>query len=88
VRRQGQDLDERQVQVDPAWYLSAAGVAAHRTTAEDRAGRERAWRSCTTTLNGNFFRVVRMNGTHRTDIERRRWETSSVGGKATRSSST
>jgi hypothetical protein len=62
------DYDERQVQVDPAWYCQPPGVP--------RIGPPQKIVQTTKEvvflyddLNGNFFRVVRLNAPHRTDID-------------------
>ena len=62
------DLDERQVEMDPAWYCNPPGVP--------RVGPPQKIVQTPKEvvfmyddLNGNFFRVVRMNGSHRTDID-------------------
>ena len=62
------DLDERQVQVDPAWYCQPPGVPRVGPPQKIvQTGKELVF--LYDDLNGNFFRVVRMNAPHRTDIE-------------------
>jgi hypothetical protein len=62
------DLDERQVQVDPAWYCQPPGVPRVGPPQKIvQTGKELVF--LYDDLNGNFFRVIRMNATHRTDIE-------------------
>ena len=62
------DLDERQVQVDPAWYCQPPGVPRVGPPQKIvQTAKELVFMY--DDLNGNFFRVVRMNVPHRTDIE-------------------
>jgi hypothetical protein len=62
------DLDERQVQVDPAWYCQPPGVPRVGPPQKIvQTAKELVF--LYDDLNGNFFRVVRMNAAHRTDIE-------------------
>jgi len=62
------DLDERQVQVDPAWYCQPPGVPRVGPPQKIvQTAKELVF--LYDDLNGNFFRVVRMNAPHRTDIE-------------------
>ena len=62
------DLDERQVQVDPAWYCQPPGVPRVGPPQKIvQTGKELVF--LYDDLNGNFFRVVRMNAPHRTDID-------------------
>jgi hypothetical protein len=62
------DLDERQVQVDPAWYCQPPGVPRIGPPQKIvQTAKEVVF--LYDDLNGNFFRVVRMNAAHRTDIE-------------------
>ena len=62
------DLDERQVQVDPAWYCQPPGVPRVGPPQKIvQTAKELVF--LYDDLNGNFFRVVRMNVPHRTDIE-------------------
>ena len=62
------DLDERQVQVDPAWYCQPPGVPRIGPPQKIvQTAKELVF--LYDDLNGNFFRVVRMNAPHRTDIE-------------------
>jgi hypothetical protein len=62
------DFDERQVQVDPAWYCQPPGVPRVGPPQKIvQTGKELVF--LYDDLNGNFFRVIRMNATHRTDIE-------------------
>lgn len=62
------DLDERQVQVDPAWYCQPPGVPRIGPPQKIvQTAKELVF--LYDDLNGNFFRVVRMNAAHRTDIE-------------------
>ena len=62
------DLDERQVQVDPAWYCQAPGVPRIGPPQKIvQTPKELVFMY--DDLSGNFFRVVRMNATHRTDID-------------------
>jgi hypothetical protein len=62
------DLDERQVQVDPAWYCQPPGVPRIGPPQKIvQTAKELVF--LYDDLNGNFFRVVRMNVPHRTDIE-------------------
>ena len=62
------DLDERQVQVDPAWYCQPPGVPRVGPPQKIvQTAKEVVF--LYDDLNGNFFRVVRMNAAHRTDIE-------------------
>ena len=62
------DLDERQVQVDPAWYCQPPGVPRVGPPQKIvQTAKELVFMY--DDLNGNFFRVVRMNAPHRTDIE-------------------
>ncbi len=62
------ELDEHQVEKDPAWYCNPPGVPRIGPpqkivqTAKDVV-------FMYDDLNGNFFRVVRINGTHRDDID-------------------
>jgi len=62
------DLDERQVQVDPAWYCQPPGVPRVGPPQKIvQTAKELVF--LYDDLNGNFFRVVRLNAPHRTDIE-------------------
>ena len=62
------DLDERQVQVDPAWYCQPPGVPRVGPPQKIvQTAKELVF--LYDDLNGNFFRVVRMTAPHRTDIE-------------------
>ena len=62
------DLDQRQVKVDPAWYCQPPGVPRIGPPQKIvQTPKEVVFMY--DDLNGNFFRVVRMNGTHRTDID-------------------
>jgi hypothetical protein len=62
------DLDERQVQVDPAWYCQPPGVPRIGPPQKIvQTAKEVVF--LYDDLNGNFFRVVRMNAAHRTDID-------------------
>jgi len=62
------DLDARQVQVDPAWYCQPPGVPRVGPPQKIvQTAKELVF--LYDDLNGNFFRVVRMNAPHRTDIE-------------------
>ena len=62
------DLDERQVQVDPAWYCQPPGVP-RIGPPQKIVQNAKELVFLYDDLNGNFFRVVRMNAPHRTDIE-------------------
>ena len=62
------DYDERQVQLDPAWYCQPPGVPRVGPPQKIvQTAKELVF--LYDDLNGNFFRVVRMNAPHRTDIE-------------------
>src|SRR4029434_2913429 len=62
------DLDERQVQVDPAWYCQPPGVPRIGPPQKIvQTAKELVF--LYDDLNGNFFRVVRMNAAHRDDID-------------------
>jgi len=62
------DLDKRQVEVDPAWYCQPPGVPRIGPPQKIvQTAREIVF--LYDDLNGNFFRVVRMNAQHRTDID-------------------
>lgn len=62
------DLDQRQVQVDPAWYCQPPGVPRIGPPQKIvQTAKEVVF--LYDDLNGNFFRVVRMNAAHRTDID-------------------
>jgi len=62
------DLDERQVDVDPAWYCQPPGVPRIGPPQKIvQTAKEMVF--LYDDLSGNFFRIVRMNGTHRTDID-------------------
>jgi hypothetical protein len=62
------DLDERQVQVDPAWYCQPPGVP-RIGPPQKIVQNAKELVFLYDDLNGNFFRVVRMNAAHRTDID-------------------
>ena len=62
------DLDERQVQTDPAWYCQPPGVPRIGPPQKIVQGQKEIV-FLYDDLNGNFFRVVRMNAAHRTDID-------------------
>src|SRR6267142_2241317 len=62
------DLDERQVQTDPAWYCQPPGrprIGPPQKIVQNAKELVFLYDD----LNGNFFRVVRMNAAHRTDID-------------------
>jgi hypothetical protein len=62
------DLDERQVEVDPAWYCQPPGVPRIGPPQKIvQTAKEVVF--LYDDLNGNFFRVVRMNASHRADID-------------------
>ena len=62
------DLDERQVDLDPAWYCQPPGVPRIGPPQKIiQTPKEMVF--LYDDLSGNFFRVVRMNATHRTDID-------------------
>ena len=62
------DLDERQVDLDPAWYCQPPGVPRIGPPQKIiQTPKEIVF--LYDDLSGNFFRVVRMNATHRTDID-------------------
>jgi hypothetical protein len=62
------DLDEHQVDVDPAWYCQPPGVPRIGPPQKIvQTAKEIVF--LYDDLSGNFFRVVRMNSTHRTDID-------------------
>jgi hypothetical protein len=62
------DLDERQVLTDPAWYCRPPGVPRVGPPQKIvQTAKELVF--LYDDLNGNFFRVVRMNAEHRDDID-------------------
>ena len=62
------DLDVHQIDVDPAWYCAGPGVPRIGPPQKIvQTAKEIVF--LYDDLTGNFFRVVRMNGTHRTNIE-------------------
>jgi hypothetical protein len=62
------DLDVNQIDTDPAWYCGPPGVPRIGPPQKIvQTSKEIVF--LYDDLSGNFFRVVRMNGTHRTDIE-------------------
>jgi hypothetical protein len=62
------DLDKRQVEVDPAWYCQPPGVP-RIGPPQKIVQNAKEIVFLYDDLNGNFFRVVRMNAQHRTDID-------------------
>ena len=62
------DLDERQIDLDPAWYCGPPGVPRVGPPQKIvQTAREIVF--LYDDLSGNYFRVVRMNGTHREGLE-------------------
>jgi len=62
------DLDTRQVEMDPAWYCNPPGVPRIGPPQKIiQTPKEVVF--LYDDLNGNFFRVVPINGTHREDID-------------------
>jgi hypothetical protein len=62
------DLDERQIDVDPAWYCAPPGVP-RIGPPQKIVQTAREIVLLYHDLSGNFFRVVRMNGKHREGLE-------------------
>ena len=62
------DLDQRQVQLDPAWYCQPPGLP-RIGPPQKIVQTQKEVVFLYDDLNGNFFRVVRMNAAHRTDID-------------------